>query len=211
MSSYQYRKSHCGDKTVVRSSYLHNGNSYSGKMTSLYWISPQDLKLNSLNGNNQQIWLLPYPSYCILAAIYDVHIVATNFYWFRVTQHTHMFYLYFQLCRSNIKVCFFSTNPFIFVLRHNFTAISSTTGQKFQWRYKMDCFNEQKQKCCFSGYCFHSSPYESGQRYNMATFLLSIHVSYWGTQLHYIHTVVGWCSTQISLTRLCCRLNFQLQ
>ena len=25
MSSYQYRKSHCADKTVVRSSYLHNG------------------------------------------------------------------------------------------------------------------------------------------------------------------------------------------
>ena len=24
MSSYKYRKSHCGDKTVVRSSYLHN-------------------------------------------------------------------------------------------------------------------------------------------------------------------------------------------
>ena len=38
MSSYQYSKSHCGDKTVVRSSYLHNGISYTGKMTSLYWI-----------------------------------------------------------------------------------------------------------------------------------------------------------------------------
>ena len=38
MSSYQYRKSYCGDKTVVRSSYLHNGVSYTGKMTSLYWI-----------------------------------------------------------------------------------------------------------------------------------------------------------------------------
>ena len=38
MSSYQYRKSHCGDKTVVRSSYLHNGTSYTGKMSSLYWI-----------------------------------------------------------------------------------------------------------------------------------------------------------------------------
>ena len=38
MSSYQYRKSHCGDKTVVRSSYLHNGISYTGKITSLYWI-----------------------------------------------------------------------------------------------------------------------------------------------------------------------------
>ena len=40
MSSYQYRKSQCGDKTVVRSSYLHNGIFYSGKMSSLYWISP---------------------------------------------------------------------------------------------------------------------------------------------------------------------------
>ena len=41
MSSYQYRKSHCGDKTAVRSSYLHNGISYTGKMTPFYWISPQ--------------------------------------------------------------------------------------------------------------------------------------------------------------------------
>ena len=39
MSSYQYRKSHCGDKTVVRSSYLHNGITYTGKMSSLYWIA----------------------------------------------------------------------------------------------------------------------------------------------------------------------------
>ena len=38
MTSYHYRKSLCGDKTVVRSSYLHNGISYTGKMTSLYWI-----------------------------------------------------------------------------------------------------------------------------------------------------------------------------
>ena len=40
MSSYQYRKSYCGDKTVVRSSYLHNGISYTGKI-SLYWIRAQ--------------------------------------------------------------------------------------------------------------------------------------------------------------------------
>ena len=40
MSSYQYRRSHCVDKMVVRSSYLHNGISYTGKKTSLYWISP---------------------------------------------------------------------------------------------------------------------------------------------------------------------------
>ena len=41
MTSYQYRKFHCGDKTVIRSSYLHNGISYTGKTTSLYWIRAQ--------------------------------------------------------------------------------------------------------------------------------------------------------------------------
>ena len=41
MTSYQYRKSHCGDKTILRPSYLHNGISYTGKMTSLYWIRAQ--------------------------------------------------------------------------------------------------------------------------------------------------------------------------
>ena len=38
MSSYQYRKSHYGDKTILRPSYLHNGISYTGKTASLYWI-----------------------------------------------------------------------------------------------------------------------------------------------------------------------------
>ena len=38
MTSYQYRKFHCGDKTILRPSYLHNRISYTGKMISLYWI-----------------------------------------------------------------------------------------------------------------------------------------------------------------------------
>ena len=46
MSSYQYRKSHCGDKTVVTSSYLHNSISYTGKTASLYWFSPQGISRN---------------------------------------------------------------------------------------------------------------------------------------------------------------------
>ena len=36
MPSYQYRISHCGDKTIWWPSYLHNGISYTGKMTHLY-------------------------------------------------------------------------------------------------------------------------------------------------------------------------------
>ena len=38
MSCYQYRKSQCGDKTILRPSYLHNGVSYTDKMTYLYWV-----------------------------------------------------------------------------------------------------------------------------------------------------------------------------
>ena len=40
MSSYQYRKYHCRDETILRPSYLHNGISYTGKMTYFYWIRP---------------------------------------------------------------------------------------------------------------------------------------------------------------------------
>ena len=42
MSFYQYRESYCGDKAVIRSSYRHNGISYTGK-TSLYWIRAPDV------------------------------------------------------------------------------------------------------------------------------------------------------------------------
>ena len=41
MSSYQYKKSHCGDKTILRPSYLHIEISYTGKMLSSYWIGAQ--------------------------------------------------------------------------------------------------------------------------------------------------------------------------
>ena len=41
MPSYQYRKSHYGNKTILRPSYFHNGFSYTSKMASWYWISAQ--------------------------------------------------------------------------------------------------------------------------------------------------------------------------
>ena len=50
ISSYQYRKSHCGDKTILRPSYLHNGISYTDKMTSLYWIRTLHL------GRHYRLW-----------------------------------------------------------------------------------------------------------------------------------------------------------
>ena len=41
MLSYQYGKSHCGDKTILRPSYLHNRISYTGEKASLYWNRTQ--------------------------------------------------------------------------------------------------------------------------------------------------------------------------
>ena len=42
LPEHQYRNSHYGCKTILRWSYLHNGISYTGKTTSLYWIRAQD-------------------------------------------------------------------------------------------------------------------------------------------------------------------------
>ena len=71
--SYQYRKSHCGDQTILRPSYLHNGISYTGKMTSLYWISVE--------------WILQwYQGYCtwrvnVKNDLTLTHISVTLFSW----------------------------------------------------------------------------------------------------------------------------------
>ena len=50
MTSYQYRKSHCGDKTILRPSYLHNGISYTGKTTSLNWTRAVSIRKTVLPG-----------------------------------------------------------------------------------------------------------------------------------------------------------------
>ena len=59
MSSYRYRKSHCGDKTILRPSYLHNGISYTGE-TSLYWIGAL------VDGSRQGYHLMDHSSYISL-------------------------------------------------------------------------------------------------------------------------------------------------
>ena len=53
MPSYQNRKYHCGEKTILRPSYLHNGISYTGKMTSLYWIGAQDVITDKLSNQKE--------------------------------------------------------------------------------------------------------------------------------------------------------------
>ena len=54
--SYQYRKSNCGNKTILGPSYLHNGISYTVKMTSLYWFGalvPD--KISGINWNQHRV------------------------------------------------------------------------------------------------------------------------------------------------------------
>ena len=49
MPHYQYRKSHCGDKTILRPSHLHNGICYTGKTASLYWIGAQGIRCRNID------------------------------------------------------------------------------------------------------------------------------------------------------------------
>ena len=55
MPSYQYRKYHCGDKTILRPSYLHNEISYTGKTASLYWVRAQVLYMTYHNWDHMRI------------------------------------------------------------------------------------------------------------------------------------------------------------
>ena len=65
MASYQYMKSNCWYKMVIRSSYLINGNSYTGKMTSLYWICLQIFIVFDDEILNKHIFLLGLKSMAV--------------------------------------------------------------------------------------------------------------------------------------------------
>ena len=94
MSSYQYKKSHCGDKTILRPSYLHNGISYTGKMTSLYWIKAQ------WSGIGPGFWLAT-----INQSMLDSVTILWNIYWlpiqcqlsFRKPELMSIYLTYFDL------------------------------------------------------------------------------------------------------------------
>ena len=60
MTSYRHRKSHCGDKTILRLSYLHNGISYTGKTTSLYWIRAQVFNICRISGSFYRRFMSSY-------------------------------------------------------------------------------------------------------------------------------------------------------
>ena len=49
MLSNLYRKSHCGNKTIIWPSYLHNGISYTGERLSLYWIGAQVIRSHGID------------------------------------------------------------------------------------------------------------------------------------------------------------------
>ena len=68
MTSYQYRISHCGDKTILRPSYLHNGISYTDKMTSLYWIKALvfSFVLASYVQSSRRWFEIPWGSYDVI-------------------------------------------------------------------------------------------------------------------------------------------------
>ena len=72
MTSYQYRKSHCGDKTIVRSSYLHNEISYTDKMSSLYWTSPQEASVPGARSRFKNI--SPFPMIWVCLFAFQLHI-----------------------------------------------------------------------------------------------------------------------------------------
>ena len=56
ISSYQYRKSHCGDKTVVRWSYLHNGISYTVRYHLYIELGPRFFVEHGCHQRASSLW-----------------------------------------------------------------------------------------------------------------------------------------------------------
>ena len=105
MSSYQYRKFHCGDKTVVRSSYLHNGISYTGKMSSLYWIRAQGISRPDSLTLTYFIWIYPLQAQHGLRHEKAQHVSSLYSYINNVTWETiKATYTHWYMYTSNVNV-----------------------------------------------------------------------------------------------------------
>ena len=72
--AYQSRKSHCGDTTVVRLSYFHNGNSFIGKTSSFYWNSLQTELNNTLHQWDRKYLLWIIYQNCWVVSSFNVYI-----------------------------------------------------------------------------------------------------------------------------------------
>ena len=114
---YQYRKSHCGDKTILRSSYLHHGVSYTGKTASLYWIGTQF-------ANFGEALLPPPPQVCPDSS----HSPCTRLPSFpaHITQHDNR-----QQSRIHFRVKMWPLLPFPFV--NNEFAFKVVKTVTLQW------------------------------------------------------------------------------
>ena len=102
MPSYQYRKSHCGDKTIVRSSYLHNGISYAGKTTSLYGIESLPWFLKNTHNRHPIAGLLGPVMGCLLWHLVSLSLLVLNWY----TQYNNTFAFSVTLDNSGSPIDF---------------------------------------------------------------------------------------------------------
>ena len=92
--SYWYKNSHCGDKMVIRLIYLHNGNSYIGKMASWYRISHQ-------MGNSGTVTIVPTVVYCACCQVWSVSMcVCVSLRWISVSDRTQQTHKYSMMMSS---------------------------------------------------------------------------------------------------------------
>ena len=92
--SYQYSKSHSGDKMILRLSYLHSGISYPGEMVSLYWI--RALVVPELLGLHFNIISLLFLIKVILRFLPhpdSIHLLLNHFYSAQCLPSQHLTFL----------------------------------------------------------------------------------------------------------------------
>ena len=97
MPSYQYRKSQCGDKNILRPSYLHTGVSYTCIMTSLCWTGDQTVaQMPEVKTKKKHLWrdknipgcLCPYQGCWCHGSLYRQDISSLGIAYKNIERHT---------------------------------------------------------------------------------------------------------------------------
>ena len=90
MTSYQNRKSHCGDKMIIWPSYLHRGISYTGKMT--FFISNHSPRIHLANSEVMCIiiqWSVKLSEPSVTLKLFPHPLPAAGTNWIHLTKKFH--------------------------------------------------------------------------------------------------------------------------
>ena len=148
--SYQDKNYHYKDKTVMRPSYLYNGNSYPGKTAFSYWDNPQITNYRQCLFDWHYSAVLPVKQSCLKHSSHRKEIAST----ISILNRTHVH------CTDFTSV-FFRRSPGTVGQRKKVTAVTFFRCPNVLWSvfYPWQCIGRKRPRLVYGGgsmnvFCF---------------------------------------------------------